>query len=133
MVDSGPFWEGTPSLLHSEYSRVTHVLEHVAAWVDIVAMRIMLIGVIRFLIGFVRSEAKFQTPLRARIVNEHRIDLARYILAGLTVFIVSDIMHTAMSLDLGDLLFLGLLVAIRAAVSHFLGREVLQIKDNPEL
>ncbi|PRY26476.1 putative membrane protein [Aliiruegeria haliotis] len=133
MEDTGPFWQGTPSLLYSEYGAITLVLEHVAAWIDIIAMLIMLVGVIRFLWGFVRSETKLASPLRARIVNEQRIDLARYILAGLTVFIVSDIMHTALSLDLGDLLFLGLLVAIRAAVSHSLGREVLQIKENPEL
>ena len=99
MADTGPFWEGTPSLLHTDYPGLTHALEHLAAW----------------------------------IVNTERIELARYILAGLTVFIVSDIMHTALSLDLGDLIFLGLLVAIRAAISHFLSREVLQIKENPEL
>jgi uncharacterized membrane protein len=133
MADSGAFWEGTENLLHSDYPVVTHALEHVAAWVDVLAMLIMLVGVIRFLAGFVRAETKLATPIRARIINAHRIELARYILAGLTVFIVSDIMHTALSLDLGDLLFLALLVAIRVAVSHFLGREVRQIKENPEL
>ncbi|NDR56416.1 DUF1622 domain-containing protein [Pseudoruegeria sp. M32A2M] len=93
----------------------------------------MLVGVGRFLLGFLRAETKLDKPVRARIVNSERIELARYILAGLTVFIVSDIMHTALSLDLGDLLFLGLLVAIRSAISHFLSKEVLQIKENPEL
>ncbi len=133
MGETGPFWEGTPSLLHSDYPGVTHVLEHVAAWIDILAVLIMLIGIGRFLFGFIRAETKLEKPVRARIVNTERIELARYILAGLTVFIVSDIMHTALSLDLGDLLFLGLLVAIRSAISHFLSKEVLQIKENPEL
>lgn len=133
MADSGPFWEGTPGVLLTEYSGLVHVLEHVAAWIDLLAIGIMLIGMIRFLIGFLRAETRRKEPERARIINGERIELARYILAGLTVFIVSDIMHTALSLDLGDLLFLGLLVAIRAAVSHFLGREVRQIKENPEL
>ena len=133
MADTGPVWEGTPSLLHTDYPGLTHALEHLAAWIDLLAILIMLIGIMRFLLGFVRAETKLDKPVRARIVNTERIELARYILAGLTVFIVSDIMHTALSLDLGDLIFLGLLVAIRAAISHFLSREVLQIKENPEL
>ncbi len=133
METSGQFWEGTPSLLHTDYPGLTYFLEHLAAWIDILAILIMLIGILRFLVGFLRAETKLDKPVRARIVNSERIELARYVLAGLTVFIVSDIMHTALSLDLGDLLFLGLLVAIRSAVSHFLSREVLQIKENPEL
>ena len=133
METTGPFWEGTPNLLHSAYPGVTLALEYVAVWLDVMAMLIMLIGTLRFLVGFVRAETRWNEPARARIINAKRIELARYILAGLTVFIVSDIMHTALSLDLGDLLFLGLLVAIRAAVSHSLMREVRQIKETPEL
>lgn len=133
MDESDQFWEGTPSALSTDYPALVHFLEHVAAWVDVLAIVIMLVGTLRFLVGFVRAETRLDKPTRARIVNAERIQLGRYILAGLMVFIVSDIIHTALSLDLGDLLFLALMVAIRAAVSHFLSREVLQIKENPEL
>lgn len=133
MEGSGKIWEGTPSALNTDYPVVIHVLEHVAAWVDVFAILIMLIGTLRFLFGFLRAETKMAAPVRARIINGERIELGRYILAGLMVFIVSDIIHTAISLDLGDLMFLGLMVGIRAAISHFLGREVRQIKENPEL
>jgi len=57
-----------------------------------------------------------------------RLELGRYILAGLELLIVSDIIHTALSLAFGDLLFLGLLVLIRATVSYFLDREIKEIK-----
>jgi uncharacterized membrane protein len=60
------------------------------------------------------------------------VELGRYILAGLGLFIVSDIIHTALSLALGDLVFLALLVAIRSAISYFLDREIREIKEDPE-
>jgi uncharacterized membrane protein len=41
---------------------------------------------------------------------------------------VSDIIETALSLQLTDLVFLGLLVAIRSAISYFLEREVQNIR-----
>jgi uncharacterized membrane protein len=56
------------------------------------------------------------------------VELGRYILAGLELFIVSDIIETALSLQLTDLVFLGLLVAIRSAISYFLEREVQNIR-----
>ena len=49
--------------------------------------------------------------------------MGRYILSGLELFIVSDIIETALSLELADLVFLGLLVAIRSAISYFFERE----------
>ncbi|WP_236545252.1 DUF1622 domain-containing protein [Tropicimonas marinistellae] len=133
MEDQGAFWQGTPSLLHADFPNLVHFLELVAAAVDVMAILVMLVGALRFLAGFVRAETKAEEASRARIINGERIQLGRYILAGLMIFIVSDIIHTALSLDLGDLIFLGLLVAIRFAVSHLLGQEVRAIKENPEL
>ncbi|SNS80241.1 Uncharacterized membrane protein [Tropicimonas sediminicola] len=101
--------------------------------IDVMAILVMLVGALRFLAGFVRAETKIDEPARARIINGERIQLGRYILAGLMIFIVSDIIHTALSLDLGDLIFLGVLVGIRFAVSHLLGQEVRAIKEDPEL
>ncbi len=127
------FWEGTPGLLHSDFPVLVHALELVSAGIDVLAIFVMLIGTIRFLIGFLRAETKGTEPERARIINGERIQLGRYILAGLMVFIVSDIIHTALSLDLGDLIFLGMLVVIRFGISYLLGQEVRAIKEDPEL
>ena len=54
---------------------------------------------------------------------------APHILSGLELFIVSDIIHTALSLAFADLLFLGLLVVIRSIVSFFLEREIKDLKE----
>ena len=67
-----------------------------------------------------------------RRINLERVELGRYILAGLELFIVSDIIHTALSLALTDLLFLGLLVVIRAVISYFLDREMAEIRKELE-
>ena len=123
---------GTEGILHAQLSGVVHALEWVAALVDLLAIAVMLIGTARFLAGFVTAEIRREESARARVINRERVELGRYILAGLELFIVSDIIHTALSLALGDLIFLALLVAIRSAISYFLDREIREIKEDPE-
>jgi uncharacterized membrane protein len=122
----------TQGVLHSELAGFVAVLDWVAALVALVAIAVMLIGTARFLWGFAEAEIKREESARARVINRERVELGRYILAGLELFIVSDIIHTALSLALGDLVFLALLVAIRSAISYFLDREIREIKEDPE-
>jgi uncharacterized membrane protein len=128
-------WIGTASterILHEEMPALVYVLEWIAAIVVVIAVIVMLIGTVRFLVGFVAAETRRQENDRAKIINRERVELGRYILSGLELLIVSDIIHTALSLALGDLLFLGLLVLIRSAISYFLDREIEEIKSDPE-
>lgn len=122
----------TEGILHGELSAVAVALEWIAALVSLLAIVVMLIGTLRFLWGFVIGEAKIAKTDRARMLNEERVELGRYILAGLELFIVADIIHTALSFALGDLLFLGLLVVIRSTISFFLDREIEAIRKDPE-
>ena len=77
-------------------------------------------------------DALFEGPrdglARVQRTNRRRVELGRYILASLELFIVSDIIHTALSLAFADILFLGLLVVIRSLTSYFLDRELDQLK-----
>ena len=102
-------------LLHDELHWLTVILEAAAALIDLFAIFVLLIGAGRF-------------PERVRRTNRERIELGRYILAGLELFIVSDVIHTALSLRMSDLLFLLLLVVIRSITSFFLDRELEQLK-----
>lgn len=117
---------GKQSLLHTDFPGLIEALAWVEAAIDLFAILVMLLGVARFVVAFLRAE----TAGAARIagIDGARIELGRYILAGLEVFIVSDIIETALSLQLADLVFLGLLVAIRSAISYFLEREVSGIR-----
>lgn len=123
---------GTEGILHTELEGLVHLLEWVAALVVLIAIVVMLIGTLRFLVGFVSAETRRQENDRAKIINRERVELGRYILSGLELLIVSDIIHTALSLAMGDLLFLGLLVIIRSAISFFLDREIREIRADPE-
>jgi uncharacterized membrane protein len=110
------------SLLHARFPGLVEGLTWVEAGVDLFAILVMLIGVARFAAGFLRAEADRGGRLGA--IDRSRLELGRYILAGLELLIVSDIIETALSLQLSDLVFLGLLVAIRSTISYFLEREV---------
>lgn len=116
------------SLLHRDYPAVASGLVGLATAIDLLAVIVMVVGVLRFAIGFLRGElAGAERGLR---IDGARRDLGRYILAGLEVLIVSDIIHTAVSLRLSDLLFLGLLVLIRSVISFFLEREIAGLRED---
>ena len=102
--------------------------EILAAVIDIAAIILLLIGAARFLTGVTIAEIAKKGPERVRRTNRERIELGRYILAGLELFIVSDVIHTAISLRFADLLFLLMLVIIRSITSFFLDRELEQLK-----
>jgi uncharacterized membrane protein len=114
--------DGTPPprLLQTYFLRLVEML----AWLSF-ATRLLaiLIGAARFAIAFLPYEF---TRDGAWVTRLHRsgIELRRYIQAGLEVFIVSYIIHTALSLNLGDLLFLGMLVVILSVISFFLECEI---------
>ena len=99
-----------------------------AFWITCGAILLLLIGAARFIIGASRAELSRQGDDRHRRMNHARIALGRYILAALELLIVSDIIHTALSLAFADLLFLLMLVIIRSITSWFLDKELEQLK-----
>ena len=115
-------------LLHGQLHWLVELLEGAAAVIDLAAIAILLIGAARFIWDVALSEIAHRGAERVRKTNHARIELGRYILAGLELFIVSDVIHTALSLRFSDLLFLLLLVIIRSITSYFLDRELEQIK-----
>lgn len=61
---------------------------------------------------------------RWKAIEEARLFLGRYILLGLELMIVSDLIHSFLKPDLESLYVLTLVVIIRTAVSFFLGKEL---------
>jgi len=72
--------------------------------------------------------------LRKSLGNIERVRtmLGAYILTGIEFMIASDIIHTVITREFTDLLFVGLLVVIRTAISFFLGKEVMELNDKKE-
>ncbi len=120
---------GTEGVLHAHLEGVVIALEWVAAGIDLFSILLMLLGAARFILGVARAEINRDGAQRVQGINRKRMELGRYILAALELLIVSDIIHTALSLALADLLFLGLLVIIRSAISYFLDREIKDIRE----
>lgn len=118
------------SLLATEFPLLAEGLGWLASAVEVLAVVVMVVGVARFLLGFLGAE--LAGDARGRRIDAARRDLGRYILAGLEVLIVSDIVHTAVSMQLTDLVFLGLLVIIRSVISYFLGREIEGLEHEDE-
>lgn len=116
------------SILHERFGWLVEGLEYLVVAIDIFGCLILLIGALRFVVGFVRAELSGDAKSRVMGVNRERVELGRYILAGLELLIVSDITHTALSLAMADLVFLGVLVVIRSLISYFLDRELDQVK-----
>jgi uncharacterized membrane protein len=116
-----------PGPLHAELAWLVDALEWASTAIDLVAIAIMLIGALRFTLGFFAAEVRADAVARVQGIDRNRMELGRYILAALELLIVSDIIHTALSLALADLVFLGLLVLIRSVISFFLDREIRTI------
>lgn len=108
------------------------LLEWVAAGIELAAVAILLLGFARFATTFLTAELAAAAGDRARAQNAGRILLARYILAALEVFIVADLMMTAVTLSLESLAFLGALVLIRSVVSWFLDHEIRAMHERGE-
>ncbi len=128
------FWQmgAGEGVLHTNFPWLLSVLEWVSAGIDLCAILLLLVGAIRFILGVAGAETRRDATERVRGTNRERVELGRYILAGLELLIVSDIIHTALSLALADLVFLGLLVLIRSLISFFLDRELDTLRDELE-
>lgn len=123
-------FEGVEGILHQDLAWLVHGFEYAAAAIDIVAILYLLLGTLRFVIGIARAEILRDGDARVARTDESRLELGRYILTGLQLFIVSDVIHTVLSLRFSDLLFLTLLVIVRSVISYFLERELKEVKKD---
>lgn len=112
----------------SPLAAIAEPLEWLATIVDALSIAILMLGALRFLIRFIIAEISRDGDTRRARIDEARLELGRYILAGLELLIVSDVIQTALSFALEDILFLGGLVIVRSVISFFLDREIKGIE-----
>jgi uncharacterized membrane protein len=98
--------------------------EWLAAGVDVLSILILAIGAARFTLRVALAEVSGDGVRRRAGIDAGRLELGRYILAGLELLIVSDVIHTALSFALEDIAFLGALVLVRSVIAFFLEREI---------
>ncbi len=108
---------------------VTTILEMIAVAIDLVGIAILVYAALRFVVNFLGFEIKRLRGLECvEGIREMRLRLGSYILLSLEFIIISDVILTAISRNVDDLLALGLLVLIRVVLSFFLGRELNEVK-----
>ena len=110
---------------------LTHVLEEIARYVDLIGIGIVLYGFVLSTIGFIRVELGRLTGGSEGLTGCHkvRLQLGTYILTGIEFMIASDIIHTVLTRELEDLAFVASLVVVRTAISYFLGRELKELAE----
>ncbi len=118
------------AVFHGHFVWLVGGLEWVSAAIELAAIALLVIGAARFILGVATAELAHRGAERVQRTNRERIELGGYILAGLELFIVADIIRTALTLALADLLFLGLLVIIRSVISFFLDRELKELRKD---
>ena len=113
---------------------VMHALEGLAICIDLIGVSLILFGffvaLLRLLAGL-RNGIGLMSPDLGNL-SAARTILGTYILTGLEFMIASDIIHTVITREFSDLIFVGLLVLIRTAISFFLGREIHEIQHENE-
>ncbi len=109
--------------------QLSEVLEVMAVGIDLIGVAIIIFG---FNVALLKLGAALLhgAGLFKRLGNiaDARRTLGAYILTGIEFMIASDIIHTVITRELMDLLFVGLLVLIRTAISFFLGKEVAELE-----
>ncbi len=136
VTGSGHMMEGMTggsSLEHLPFgldAPVMHALEGLAICIDLIGVALILFGffvaLLRLLAGL-RHGIGLMTPNLGNL-SAARTILGTYILTGLEFMIASDIIHTVITREFTDLIFVGLLVLIRTAISFFLGREIIELQ-----
>jgi uncharacterized membrane protein len=100
-------------------------LQHSREVVGMLGVFIILLGVVRGLAGFLRTEWR---ELRGGTVTAERqslrMGLGYYLLLGLEILIAADIIDTLLSPSAMELMVLGAVVILRTIISHSLNAEL---------
>lgn len=106
------------------------ILDIISNTINIIAIIIMVWGTILTIIKTVIIEFKhFNNNTQILKREEVRIYLGSYILLGLEIFIVSDIIEIIIKPTLEDLTILIIIVFVRTIISFFLGKEMKEASD----
>lgn len=122
-----------PVNLQAHLPRLAEGLEWVAALIEAFAILLLVLGILRFLYHFVCAEWRLTSGMDDMSeMASARILLAHYILTGLEVFIVADLIMLVITMSLENLLFLSLLVIVRTGISYFLEHEIRALEKRDE-
>ena len=108
----------------------THIaMEWVANIIEITAVAIMVWAFVASMAGIVGGWfQRSGNPIRSMQIA--RYELGMKLVFALELLIVSDLIHTVVSHSIEDLIFLGVLVAIRTITAYFLHKEIKDVESD---
>lgn len=109
-------------------------LDAISLGIDLVGISILLVGFIKGIILYVRSELPQQGGKSGiTLIQELRCKIGLYILLALDFLIASDIIHSTVHTEINDLYELGIIVLLRTAIGYFLGKEIQEIQESTSM
>ena len=107
------------------------ILEHIAAWINIAGVSILLYGFVKFFVKFLGIEfVKYRLKSPIWVLQSLRCEMGVYILLTLDFLIASDIILSIVVLSQEQLIQLGVLILIRITIGYFLSKEIEAIKHD---
>lgn len=97
--------------------------------IDLVAILFILWGFIKSMFDFIALRFKNKT-ISNKDIRSIRCYLGTFLLLGLEIMIVADIIKTVIHQTTEELIFLGGIVIIRTILSYFLNKEIEQIESD---
>ena len=102
----------------------------IARFIDLTGVTILILGFIKMLIKYVRTELTkdlLHTPIF--LLQKIRCDGGIYILLALDFLIASDIIVTVKKVSPEELIELSIMILLRTGIGYFLGKEVKEIHE----
>lgn len=106
------------------------ILIHIADWIEILGVVVLIYGFAKFFIKFLSNEFfKYRLKSPIWVLQSIRCEIGVYILLSLDFLIASDIIKSVSDLSQEQLIRLGVLILIRTTIGYFLGKEIEEIRS----
>ncbi|MDL2219844.1 DUF1622 domain-containing protein [Ruminococcaceae bacterium OttesenSCG-928-O06] len=123
----------SPRTREETVEKLAPILEVVTLCINLFAVLVLVAGVVlcaKNLLVAVTGSAPRADKLAG--LQHTKIELGGFVLLGLEILIVADIIETIVNPSFEDILRLAAIVAIRTVISYFLGREVDGVNTSME-
>ncbi len=101
----------------------------ITEFIDLIAILFILWGLVKALFDYFVLRVKNKT-LNSNDIKVIRCYIGSYLLLGLEIMIVADVIKTVLNQTKDDLIFLGGIVIIRTVLSYFLNKEIAEMEND---
>lgn len=110
---------------------VNEIYKYIVMVIEMIATIMLVFGFGKTVILYLIAETRLLSGDQKRMdFSALRALLGSYILMGLDMYIVADLIHSLIEPTVQDLLMLGLIVIIRTTIGFFLSREIVEINHH---